>query len=136
MQVQLRKLAKGKQTPFTKKLTSGGGAKSKGGKGGGGNQKPPKQPNQEKPGWPVNNGRPKNPHDARSWSGTDWHHCDKATGGKCEGRWAAHDPEECKCLRAQKRKALSGKDKDKAAKKVLQAKKAVMDGDSSGSDSE
>lgn len=31
-----------------------------------------------------------------NWRGRPWYWCSKETGGKCEGKWRAHSPKECK----------------------------------------
>jgi len=135
MQAQLDKLQKGVQEPSSAKQSTDDDASQDKQDGGGGTKKPPKQPHQGKPGWLVSNDCPKKLHDVRSWGGTDWHWCDKAAGGKCDGMWAAHDPKDCLALRTKKSKnPSSGKEKKQAAKKALQAKLALLEADSSDSD--
>ena len=31
---------------------------------------------------------------AKSWNNKNWHWCSKETGGKCQGRWTIHNPED------------------------------------------
>jgi hypothetical protein len=92
---------------------------------------------ESKPKWLTEHRPPSNPKATsfRTWSGTKWYWCEKGTGGKCDGKWRAHKPSECKGLAPgasnsddRKRKASALKLSQANAAIIQQAKSDDDDG--------
>jgi hypothetical protein len=91
----------------------------------------------EKPGWLKNNEKPGDLTKPRTWNKQTWWWCDPTTGGKCNGHWRIHKPEECKGMAKRSKdsdegpsnkKAKKGSKKDRLAraKKAIAAQQALM----------
>ena len=75
----------------------------------------------ECPNWLKNHVKPKDSElkKPRKWNNTSYNWCSKATGGKCDGKWVAHLPKDCKGLSSKKRKA--------AALKLIKVNQVIVD---------
>jgi len=85
---------------------------------------------------------PKDPHTVVQYKGKPWYYCCKETGGKCEGKWRAHEPSQCKGLNYHKAKAKNNMDRkpppkeDEGSKKKLKLAKAMSSVANNESDEE
>ena len=51
--------------------------------------------NPPKPGWMSERPPDEDIHKPRKWNGSDWWYCHQDTGGKCQGVYRRHKPEQC-----------------------------------------
>lgn len=58
----------------------------------------------EKPQWMFVKPKDEDLHKPRMWNGTQWWFCHKDTGGKCEGVYRVHKPQDCKGTAVRKSK--------------------------------
>lgn len=75
--------------------------------------------NKKKPEWLEKHKPPakQKMKEPRTWNGTKWYWCSKETGGKCDGKWRAHKPQECKGT-ARKTKPTEDASKEKQTAEV------------------
>jgi hypothetical protein len=100
--------------------------------------KKPKASPHGKPSWLTKDTPPADPKQTKTWKDKTWHWCHRSSGGKCDGKWRLHKPDECKGLtyhkdlgekRTKKAKGKSSKSKKErmdAAKKIIAAQELLM----------
>ena len=80
---------------------------------------------EEKPKWMYQRPSDDDLKKPRTWNGAQWWFCHRDTGGKCEGVYRIHKPQDCKGTartRTQRQDARSHEDPDKNQRKMKLAK--------------
>ena len=106
------------------------------------NKQKGKNQNPPKPSWMFQRPPEAELHKPRSWNGNEWWFCDPDTGGKCDGKYRRHKPQDCegrafKGNSNNKRNEAEGKDATshnaEGKLKVAEALSTVVDNESEGS---
>ena len=135
----LTRNSKKRKTTKPKSSDKTGNSKKQGNRQRGKNQNPPK------PNWMFQRPPEGELHKPRNWNGNEWWFCDPDTGGKCDGKYRRHKPQDCEGRafkgkfnnkrKGDEEKGSTAQNTEKRLK-VAEALETVVNNESDGSSSE